>query len=92
MSILQTMKEKATQAADGSWSTAQRGAIDWSHKFYDVLKPVIQECYNSVKRGDETRRVMECNNDPNYREKLQKELDEINKQPIWKIHKEIRKC
>jgi flagellin len=28
MSILQTLKEKATQAADGSWSTAQRGAID----------------------------------------------------------------
>jgi len=28
MSLLQTMKEKATQAADGSWSTAQRGAID----------------------------------------------------------------
>ena len=28
MSILQTMNEKATQAADGSWSAAQRGAID----------------------------------------------------------------
>jgi len=28
MSLLQTMKEKATQAADGSWSTAQRGAIN----------------------------------------------------------------
>ena len=27
MSILQTMKEKATQAADGSWSEAQRDAI-----------------------------------------------------------------
>ena len=28
MSLLQTMKEKATQASDGSWSTAQRGAIN----------------------------------------------------------------
>jgi len=28
MTILQTMKEKATQAADGSWSDEQRGAID----------------------------------------------------------------
>tara|TARA_B110000438_G_scaffold272950_1_gene291991 strand:+ start:283 stop:1122 length:840 start_codon:yes stop_codon:yes gene_type:complete len=28
MSILQTMKEKATQAADGSFSVAQRGAIN----------------------------------------------------------------
>lgn len=28
MSILQTLKEKATQAADGSWSASQRGAIN----------------------------------------------------------------
>jgi flagellin len=28
MSLLQTMKEKATQASDGSWSTDQRGAIN----------------------------------------------------------------
>tara|TARA_B000000557_G_scaffold230417_1_gene203183 strand:- start:2720 stop:3646 length:927 start_codon:yes stop_codon:yes gene_type:complete len=28
MSLLQTMKEKATQAADGSWSDAQRAAIN----------------------------------------------------------------
>ena len=28
MGLLQTMKEKATQAADGSWSTAQRSAIN----------------------------------------------------------------
>jgi len=28
MSLLQTMKEKATQASDGSWNTAQRGAIN----------------------------------------------------------------
>lgn len=35
MSILQTMKEKATQAADGSWSTAQRSAI---HDQFDALR------------------------------------------------------
>jgi len=35
MSILQTMKEKATQAADGSWSTDQRSAI---HDQFDALR------------------------------------------------------
>jgi len=35
MTILQTMKEKATQAADGSWSTAQRSAI---HDQFDALR------------------------------------------------------
>jgi flagellin len=35
MSILQTMKEKATQAADGSWSTAQRSSI---HDQFDALR------------------------------------------------------
>ena len=29
---------------------------------------LINECYDSVKSGDETRRVMECNSDINYRE------------------------
>ena len=40
MSILQTMKEKATQAADGSWSTAQRSAI---HDQFDALRTEFDE-------------------------------------------------
>jgi len=40
MSILQTMKEKATQAADGSWSTEQRGAI---HDQFDALRTELDE-------------------------------------------------
>ena len=40
MSLLQTMKEKATQAADGSWSTAQRGAI---HDQFDALRTEFDE-------------------------------------------------
>lgn len=35
MSLLQTMKEKATQAADGSWSNEQRAAI---HDQFDALR------------------------------------------------------
>jgi len=40
MSILQTMKEKATQAADGSWSTAQRSAI---HDQFNALRTEFDE-------------------------------------------------
>jgi len=40
MSILQTMKEKATQAADGSWSTDQRQAI---HDQFDSLRTEFNE-------------------------------------------------
>jgi flagellin len=40
MSILQTMKEKATQAADGSWSTAQRSSI---HDQFDALRTEFDE-------------------------------------------------
>ena len=40
MSILQTMKEKATQAADGSWSTAQRSAI---HDQFNTLRTEFDE-------------------------------------------------
>ena len=40
MSLLQTMKEKATQAADGSWSTDQRQAI---HDQFDALRTEFDE-------------------------------------------------
>lgn len=71
-------------------TTAQRGAIDWSKRYYDVIKPAIAECYESVERGDEARTVIESNSDPNYRERLDKELDEIEDQEIWVTGKYVR--
>ena len=71
-------------------TTAQRGAIDWSKRYYDVIKPVIAECYESVERGDEARTVIESNSDQNYRERLDKELDEIEDQEIWVTGKYVR--
>ena len=72
-------------------TTAQRGAIDWSKRYYDAIKPVINECYDSVERGDETRVVIESNSDPNYRERLDKELKEIEEQEIWVTGEYVRK-
>ena len=71
-------------------TTAQRGALDWSRKFYDVLKPEIENCYQLVVSGEETKVVIEANSNKNYRKKLLKELDEMNDQEIWKVGKLLR--
>jgi ketol-acid reductoisomerase len=71
-------------------TTAQRGALDWSKRYYEAIKPVIAECYNSVERGDEARIVIESNSDPKYREKLDKELKEIEEQEIWVTGNHVR--
>ena len=66
-------------------TTAQRGALDWSKIFYDQLKPVIEDCYESVKSGKESARSIKKNQDPEYRYKLEEELDDIDRQEIWKV-------
>ena len=71
-------------------TTAQRGAIDWSKRFEEVNYKLINELYDSVKSGEEARIVIEANSDPNYRENLEKELDEIASQEIWRVGRKVR--
>lgn len=71
-------------------TTAQRGALDWAPKFRDTLKPVIEECYQKVLSGEEAKIAIESNSQENYREKLEKELDEINHQEMWIAGKQLR--
>lgn len=71
-------------------TTARRGAIDWSPKFKDALKPVFNELYDSVKTGKETKRSLEYNSQPDYREKYEKELEEIRNLEIWRAGKAVR--
>ena len=71
-------------------TTAQRGALDWSKKYEVALKPVIQECYDSVKSGKETEIVINANTSSGYRERLEKELAEMDDQEIWKVGKILR--
>ena len=71
-------------------ATAQRGALDWSPKFRDAVAPVFTNLYESVLSGKETRRVLEANSAPDYREKLQKELDEIKNSEMWKAGAAVR--
>ena len=71
-------------------TTAQRGALDWAPKFYKVLKPVIDNCYDRVLSGDEAKIAIESNSKSDYREKLEAELDSINNQEMWVAGKELR--
>jgi ketol-acid reductoisomerase len=72
-------------------TTAQRGAIDWGNVFEPKLTDMIQECYDSVKDETEVKRLIECNEDPNYPEVLNSELDDISQQEMWQIKQEIKK-
>jgi ketol-acid reductoisomerase len=71
-------------------TTAQRGALDWAPRFESVLKPVIEECYNSVLNGTEADIVINSNSTSDYREKLDKELEKINSQELWQTAKILR--
>ncbi len=71
-------------------TTAQRGALDWSPKFRDAVAPVFRDLYESVVSGKETKRVLEANSTSDYREKLQKELDEIKNSEMWKAGASVR--
>tara|TARA_B100001250_G_scaffold66177_1_gene52607 strand:- start:1142 stop:2185 length:1044 start_codon:yes stop_codon:yes gene_type:complete len=71
-------------------TTAQRGALDWAPKFKKVLKPVINDCYQKVISGEEARRAISSNSKPDYRDKLNRELEEINNQEMWLAGKQLR--
>ena len=71
-------------------ATAQRGALDWRHRFRDAVAPVFSELYESVVSGKETQIVLETNSAPDYREQLQKELDEIKFSEMWRAGEAVR--
>lgn len=71
-------------------TTAQRGALDWYPKFHKATKPVFQELYDEVRNGNETRRTLDVNSQPDYKEKLQAELDEIANHEMWRAGKAVR--
>jgi len=71
-------------------TTAQRGALDWAPKFRDAVAPLFEELYESVVTGKETQRVLEANSAPDYREKLQTELDVIKNSEMWRTGAAVR--
>lgn len=71
-------------------TTAQRGALDWKNKFRDAVAPVFDELYESVKTGKEAARTIKKNSEPDYRKKLEKELDTMQKSEMWQAGKKVR--
>ncbi len=71
-------------------TTAQRGALDWKPKFRKAVEPVFKELYKSVKTGNEARITIKANSKKNYKKGLQKELDAIKNDEMWRAGKQVR--
>lgn len=71
--------------------TAQRGALDWRHKFRDAATPVFEELYEKVKSGQEAERVILLGKKNDYRKNLEKELREIRESEMWQAGAQVRK-
>jgi ketol-acid reductoisomerase len=71
-------------------TTAQRGALDWRHRFRDIVAPLFDELYESVVTGKETQIVLDANSAPDYRERLQEELDEMKNSEMWRAGEAVR--
>ena len=71
-------------------TTAQRGALDWWKKFKDATQPVFAELYDSVATGKESQRSIDSNSQPDYREKLNAELKELQESEMWQAGKTVR--
>ncbi len=72
-------------------TTAQRGALDWKDKFRDAVAPVFEDLYESVATGKEAARSIATNSQPDYREKLDKELATLRDSEMWQAGAAVRK-
>jgi ketol-acid reductoisomerase len=72
-------------------TTAQRGALDWRHKFRDAVQPVFEDLYKSVASGAEAKVVIEANSRPDYKERLGAELQELRESELWQTGAVLRK-
>ena len=71
-------------------TTAQRGALDWKGRFREAVAPVFDDLYESVKNGTETEIVLRVNSMPDYREKLEKELETVRNMEMWQAGAVLR--
>ena len=71
-------------------ATARRGALDWRVPFREAVMPVFDDLYKSVVSGEETRKVLEFNSAPDYKEKLDAELREMRESEMWQAGAAVR--
>lgn len=72
-------------------TTAQRGALDWKDRFRDAVRPVFADLYESVASGKEAEISIRRNSEPDYREKLEVELQAIHQSEMWQAGAAVRK-
>lgn len=72
-------------------TTAQRGALDWKDKFRDATTSVLNDLYDIVASGKEAEIVIEANSKPDYRVKLEVELETLRQSELWQTGVEVRK-
>ncbi|MEA2003833.1 MAG: hypothetical protein U9O53_02635, partial [archaeon] len=56
----------------------------------EAVTPLMKKLYQSCKEGTEAKISLESNSQPDYREKLNAELDAIDASEMWTVGKEIR--
>jgi len=71
-------------------ATAQRGALDWRHRFREAVAPVFEDLYRRVVSGEETRIVLAANSTPDYQERLEAELREMRESELWQAGAAVR--
>ena len=71
-------------------TTAQRGALDWRPKFKKATLPVFKDLYKAVKDGSEAKRVIRLCGRKDYKERLDKELEELGNSEMWLAGKACR--
>lgn len=71
-------------------TTAQRGALDWWKRFRDASLPVFKELYREVAAGNEAQISIDSNSKPDYRVKLEKELDDLKNSEMWRAGEVVR--
>jgi len=71
-------------------ATAQRGALDWKPRFRDAVLPLFKELYDRVRKGVETKIVLERTGHKNYKAELDKELRELGQSEMWQAGATVR--
>lgn len=71
-------------------TTAQRGALDWAPRFKAAIKPVMEWLYLSVENGTEAQISIDKNSQPDYREKLNAELQAMHDMEMWRAAETVR--
>jgi ketol-acid reductoisomerase len=71
-------------------ATAQRGALDWRHKFREATLPVFNDLYKSVTAGVETKRVIDSLSSADYRDTLNAELKAMRESELWQAGAAVR--